>query len=46
MVPPFNSLESFEHRAIVPPEQPLRHMQPIVWINTDQMGVERSVMDF
>ena len=39
------SLEGFQHRTIVLPEQPLGHMQPVVRVDADQMGVERGVMD-
>ena len=40
------SLQGFEHRAVVLPEQPLRHMQPIIRVNADQMCVERRMMNF
>ena len=26
------------HRAVILPEQPLRDMQPVVWVNADQKG--------
>ncbi len=44
--PAIQSLQRFEHRAIVLPEQPIRDMQPIVGVNADQMGVERCMMNF
>ena len=40
------SLEGFQHRTIVPPKKPLRHMQPVVRVDANQMCVERGVMDF
>ncbi len=38
-------LQGFEHRAVIPHEQPLGYMQTIVRVDADQMGVEGSVMD-
>jgi hypothetical protein len=40
------SLESFQHRTIVPPKKPLGHMQPVVRVDANQMCVERGVMNF
>ena len=31
---------------VVLPEQPLRYMETIIWIDADQMGVEGRVMNF
>ena len=38
--------QSFEHWAVILPEQSRRHVQVIVWVDTNQMRVEGSVMDF
>jgi hypothetical protein len=40
------SLQGVEHRPIILPEQPLRHMQPAIRVDADQMSVEGGVMDF
>lgn len=44
--PAIQSLQGFEHRAIVPTEQPIRDrdMQPILGVNSDEMSVERCMM--
>ena len=39
-------LQGFEHRAVVLPQQPLGHMQPIVRIDADQMRIEGGMMNF
>ena len=38
--------ESFEHLAVVLPEQAPRHVQTVIWVDSDEMRVERGVMDF
>ena len=40
------ALQRFEQRAILSPEEPLRHMEPIVWVDADQMGVKSGMVDF
>ena len=39
------SLQGFEHRAVRLNQQSLRHMQPIIRIDADQMRIECGVMD-
>jgi hypothetical protein len=39
------SFKGFEHWAITPYQQPIRNVQPVVWINTDEMRVERRMMN-
>jgi hypothetical protein len=41
-----NPLQGFEHGAIVLRQQAARNMQTIIRVDTDQMRVERSVMNF
>ncbi len=43
--PTVQSLQRFEHRAIMLTEQALRNVQPIVGVDPDQMRIERGVMD-
>jgi hypothetical protein len=38
-------LQGFEHGAVVLLQQAVGHMQPIVRIDADQMGIKRRVMD-
>ena len=40
------AFQGFQHRTIIPPKQPLRHMQPVLWVDANQMCVESGVMDF
>jgi hypothetical protein len=40
------SLQGFENRAVIPPKQPVRGMQPLVRVESNQMGVKRCMMDF
>ena len=40
------TFQSIEHWTIVPSQQAIRDMQLIIWVNTNQMGIERSVMKF
>jgi len=40
------TLQSFEHWAVFPHEQPLGNVQLIIRVDTDQMSVEGRVMDF
>jgi hypothetical protein len=45
MVSPFNRLKGFEHWAIPSRQQSLGNLQPVVWINADEMRVERRMMN-
>jgi hypothetical protein len=40
------SLQCLKHWTITLPEQPLGHMQAIIRIDTDQVRVERRMMNF
>ena len=40
------TLQFFEHWAVILPEQSIGHMQSIVWVDADQVGVEGGVMYF
>ena len=44
--PPIQSLERFEHGPVGLREEAFGNMNPVVWIDTDQMGVERRMVDF
>ena len=45
MVSPFNRLKGFEHWAIPSRQQSLGNLQPVVWIDADEMRVERRMMN-
>jgi hypothetical protein len=40
------SFQSFEHRAVMLPDQSCRHVQAIVRVDPDQMRVKGGMMDF
>ena len=46
MVPPLSRLRDIKHRTVVLPSKRVRHMQSVIGVDADQMGVERRVMDF
>src|SRR5262245_15241932 len=45
-LPAIQLLQGFEHWAIALVEQPIGHMEPIVWVDADQIRIECRVMNF
>ena len=44
--PAIQSLDGLEHRPILLGEETFGDVQPIVWVDANQVGIEGSVMDF
>ncbi len=43
--PPVQLLEGLEHLAVMLIEQAFRNVQPVIWVDPDQVCIERGVMD-
>jgi hypothetical protein len=43
--PALQALQSFEHRAVVLTEEPVRNVQPVVDGESDQVRIESRVMN-
>jgi hypothetical protein len=43
--PPVQLLQGFEHLAVMLIEQAFGNVQPVVWVDPDQVRIERGMMD-
>ncbi len=43
--PPVQLLQGFEHLAVMLIEQAFGNVQPVIWVDPDQVRIERGVMD-
>jgi hypothetical protein len=44
--PSLQALQGFEHRAVVLAEEPVRNVQPVVGVDSDQVRIESRVVNF